>query len=98
MSTRSTASTIKTVRPKLKRCDRGSRRNKKTGLCVSNIARRDNGLPFLKVDMRPPKVRSRCKKGTRKYKKTGKCEKFPFNVEKINRDHAESLVQRLRNL
>lgn len=99
MSTRSTASTVKTHRPKLERCPRGSRRNKKTGVCVPNNARRDDGLPFFNVDMRPPKVRRRCVNGTRKNKKTGLCEPYHHVMRKTgDKKKAQDYVRQLREL
>jgi 2-oxoglutarate dehydrogenase complex dehydrogenase (E1) component-like enzyme len=47
---------------KKKRCKNGTRRNKKSGLCVKNESE--------------PTKKKRCKNGTRKNKKTGNCEKY----------------------
>ena len=47
---------------KKKRCKNGTRKNKKSGLCVKNESE--------------PTKKKRCKNGTRKNKKTGNCEKY----------------------
>ena len=55
-------------KPKKKRCPKGSRRNKKTGKCVST-----NPQPPPPPQQPQPKLK-RCPNGTRRNKKTKKCE------------------------
>ena len=72
-----------------KRCPKGTRRNKKTGLCESNektLKRR--ALDMSRALASPKKQpRKRCPKGTRKNKKTGLCERAGALITIDNKDH-----------
>ena len=66
--------TVKSVAVR-KRCPKGTRKNKKTGLCEAIGDKIKN--PFIEnepVIVKSVAVRKRCPKGTRKNKKTGFCE------------------------
>ena len=52
------------------RCPRGTRRNKKTGLCQST-----KRTPAVSPITPPSPKSRRCPRGTRRNKKTGKCER-----------------------
>jgi bifunctional polynucleotide phosphatase/kinase len=67
----------------MKRCPNGSRRNKKTGLCVKIKEQNDtiSGTHETKSEMRETKKNKRCPKGSKKNKKTGLCKR----IEKQNK-------------
>ena len=73
----------------LKRCTKGTRRNKKTGLCESidkTLDRRILDMPRARASPKK-QPRKRCPKGTRKNKKTGVCERPAALITIDNKDH-----------
>lgn len=59
---------------KRKRCPRGTRRNKKTGLCApKNVAKAKAKAKAKSVTQKT--ARKRCPRGTRRNRKTGRCER-----------------------
>ena len=96
----------------LKRCGKGTRRNKKTGLCESNkinersskalkkqeTLKNKKQLSITNVKNNSANKKKRCEKGTKKNKKTGLCESNKINERTITNIMNNSNKQPVKNI